>query len=388
MLTSTRMRLHVRLTRFHSSTDSAETRSKPVMMKALLLLTLSVLPCFAAEPARKDSLADEEKALARQRDELRVAATALCTEVRRERISGLPSPEQMKRLERMLTPQLASVIEIARTRQQEQIRQHPDEKPQWVEGDFFSSLFEGVKKWEIGDVFTAPSTQATVKVRNSYDEPGLDKVEWTDTWVFKRLEDRWLLDDIRMGGDWEFRSGESLRHALPGGGKEEGDHVSPDEKWHVTFTRDGDQVTRITLQSQDKQNKPVVLFGDKEDEPCSMPCWLVWSPSCDRLALRLGDGPRFTRTRVFRLNQGRWQPLALPDFFAKEKKTLASHGFDERDGLVDAEYWRDAETLVLKYFGSFTKGDEGDGFHKLISVRFDDSGKAKAIEAVDAPGEP
>ncbi|MBK8036979.1 MAG: hypothetical protein IPK22_07555 [Verrucomicrobiaceae bacterium] len=357
-------------------------------MKALPLLIFSVLPCLAAEPAGKASLAEEHHALTRQRDELRAAATALCTELRRERISGLPSPAQMKRLEGMLTPPLASVIEVARTRQQEQMRQHPDEKPQWVEGDLFSSLFEGVKTWEIGEVFAAPSTEATVKVHNSYDEPGLDKVEWTDTWVFQRLADRWRLDDIRMGGEWAFRSGASLRHALPGGGKEEGDHDSPDEKWHVTFTRDGDEVTRITLKSHDAKIQPVVLFGDKPDESCPMPCWLVWNPSCDRLALRLGDGPRFTRTQVFRFKDGSWQPLPLPDFFAKEKKTLASHGFDERDGLVDAEYWRDADTLVLTCFGSFTKGDEGDGFHKRVSVRFNVSGQAKVIDAVDAPAEP
>jgi hypothetical protein len=359
-----------------------------MMMKALLLLTLSALPCLAAEPSKKASLTDEQKAAARQREELRAAATALGTEVRRERISGLPSPEQMKRLAPLLTPELAFVIESARTRQQEQMRMHPDEKPQWVEGDLFSSLFEGVKKWEIAEVFTAPSADATVKVRNSYDEPSLDKVEWTDTWVFKRVKDRWLLDDIRKGGDWAFRSGESLRHALPGGGKEGKDHTSPDEKWRVTFTRDGDEVTRITLQSHDKKAEPAVLFGGEKDGSCPMPCWLVWSPGCDLLALRLGDGPRFTHTRVFRLKEGRWQRLDLPDFYPKEKKTLASHGFEERDRLIDAEYWRDVDTLVVQHFSSFAKGDEGDGFHKLISVRFDGSGKASVREAVDAPGEP
>ena len=354
-------------------------------MKALLLLSLTALPCLGAEPAKKGSLADEQKAAARQREELRAAAADLCTEVRRERISGLPSAEQMKRLAPLLTPELGFVIETARARQQEQMRRHPDEKPQWVEGDLFGSLFEGVKKWELGEVFAAPSADAEVKVRNRYDEPGLDKVEWTDIWVFKRVKGGWLLDDIRMGGDWAFRSGESLRHALPGGGKEDKDHTSPDEKWRVVFTRDGDEVTRITLQSQDKKSEPVVLFGGDQDGSCPMPCWLVWSPGCDLLALRLGDGPRFTRTHVFRMKEGRWQPLALPDFYPKEKHILASNGFDERDRLIDAEYWRDAETLVVKYFGSFAKGDEGDGFHKMVSVRFDPIGKAAVTGAVDAP---
>jgi hypothetical protein len=46
-----------------------------------------------------------------------------------------------------------------------------------------------------------------------------------------------------------------------------------------------------------------------------------------------------------------------------------------------------AQTLVVRFFTSYTKGDEGDGFSKLVSVRVEPSGQAKVVGAVDTPAE-
>ncbi len=328
-----------------------------------------------------------ETNLAAERDAIRAAAAAFCAELRREPIRGLPDDAQLQRLSPHLTPEIVSLFQRARVLQQESIRKHPDEKPYWIEGDLFSSLFEGVTSWELGEVFSAPTVDATVKVRQTYTEPGQEPVTWTDTLVFKQRDRRWLLDNILMGGDWAFKSGSSLRGILPGGGREHENHPSLDERWNVQFTRDGEEVTRVTIQHADKSSEPVTLFGHENDDPCPMPAWIVWGPDCDKIALRLGDGPRFTRTLIFRLDGGAWKPVAMPEFYPKEKATMLSHGFRERDRLVDAEHWQDAGTLVVKYFGSFEKEDEGDGWHQFISVRVDANGKAVVTGSVDVPGE-
>jgi hypothetical protein len=264
-------------------------------------------------------------------------------------------------------------------------RRHPDDKPYWIEGDLFSSSFEGVTSWELGEVFSAPTVDATVRVKRTYELPNEKPVSWTDTLVFKKRGQHWLLDDIHMGGEWDFKSGSSLRSILPGGGKDYQDHPSLDERWFVRFSRDGDEVTRVTIEPIDKSSGPITLYGHKTDESCPMPTWVVWGPNGDMIALRLGDGPRFTRTLIFRLVGSTWKPVAMPEFYPKEKKTMASNGFEERDCLIDAEHWQDASTLVLKYFSSFDKGDEGDGYHKFVSVRIDSEGKARVIAAVDVP---
>ncbi|MCB1211650.1 MAG: hypothetical protein KDK97_20165 [Verrucomicrobiales bacterium] len=346
-------------------------------MKLLLVFTLAATVCpILADNANRS---DEESSAIRE------SAAAFCTEVRRERIEGLPTPEQLQRLSSLITPELHSVIERARTLQQEQIRTQPDEKPDWIEGDLFSSLFEGVSTWGLGEVFTAPTVDATVKVDQTHAESQQDPVSWTDTLVFKRRGKRWLLNDIMMGGNSEFNADTTLRSRLPGGIKESQDHDSPDGKWRVTFVRAGDDLKRVTLTDKVGHSEPIVLFRDKMDRPCTFPTWLIWSPDGKMLALRPGDSPRFTSTLVFRLVDQKWTSVVFPEFYPAEKKTLAENGFHERDSLNDAEFWQDDKTLVIHYFGSFTNGDDGDGFDKLISIRIDDKGTASVVVSVDTP---
>ncbi len=346
-------------------------------MKLMLLLSLASLTSAFAQDA---------KSVATESDAIKAIAAGFCTEVRRERIEGLPAPEQLRRLSSFITPQLHAAIERARALQKEQMSRRPDDKPDWIEGDLFSSSFEGVTSWELGEVFTAPSVDATVKVLQSYVEAGQKPVTWTDTLVFMRQGKRWLVNEILMGGKWSFGGGGTLRGRLPGGIQESHDHTSPDGRWRVTFLREGDDLKRVTITDNKGRSSPVVLFGDKADAPCTFPTWLIWSPDGGMLALRPGDNPRFTSTLVYRLKDEKWMPVTLPRFYAEERKTIAANGFREREDINDAAYWQDDRTLVVHYFGEFTNGDDSDGFDKLISVRIDDKGQGVIVESVDAPG--
>lgn len=347
-------------------------------MKRLLPFLLLLLTSFAS---------GDEATFEQRLAPLKDAARVFCSTIRSEVIHGLPSEARLQQLAPLITPGLNAAMLKAREEQQAQIKKYPDEKPNWIEGDLFSSLFEGVTSWELGSAFFAAGVDGTVKVSSTYIEDRQPPVKWTDTLVFKQREGKWLLDDIRMGGDWAFKSGDSLRSRLPGGWKAGVDHDSPDEKWHVTFQREGEAVTRISIQAADKSGKTHLLFGRDPGQSCPFPTWVVWSPNGDLLAVRLGDSPRFTRSLIFRLAGDEWQPVVMPEFYPEERKTMAGNGFHERDSLVDADHWHDSNTLVVQYFTSWTKGDEGDGYSKFISVRVGADGKTKVIDAVDTPGD-
>lgn len=57
--------------------------------------------------------------------------------------SGLPSPEEMQGLSSYLSQRLTTAIESARVRQQALMRDHPDDKPSFIEGSLYTSAFEG-----------------------------------------------------------------------------------------------------------------------------------------------------------------------------------------------------------------------------------------------------
>lgn len=140
-------------------------------------------------------------------------AKAFYTEVRRTAIHGLPDEKQMQRLSKSLTPGLIKLFDEASAEQREFIRKHPDEKPPWIEGDLFGSLFEGVEQWRMGEV-KHEDNRATAKVHLSYKGPHDDIVTWSDTLVLVLTPDGWKVDDIRLEGDWAFKYGTTLRGVL------------------------------------------------------------------------------------------------------------------------------------------------------------------------------
>lgn len=349
----------------------------------LLLIVLVTAILHAVTPP---SFADEHARLDQQGTALRAAAIAFCTELHREPISGLPSSAQLQRLSPLITPELKALFEHARDLQQQMMRKHPDDKPMWIEGDLFSSMFEGATGWEIEKVIAPPTIDPVVKLKQRYVESGQKPITWTDMLVFKKQSDRWLLDDIRMGGNWDFKTCSSLRASLPGGGREGENHESLNELWKVSFIRDGDKTMRVTVQSTDKDSKPVVLYGNSAKEISQTRAWVVWSSECDRIALRIGDSAHFSHTLVFACKDGSWQPLVMPEIHAIERKTMRGNKFTERETFIDADHWQGANTLVVKYFTDWGNGSDGDGYSEFVTVRFDLKGGGTIVDIKDTPG--
>jgi hypothetical protein len=128
------------------------------------------------------------------------------------RISGLPNHKQMKILSPLITSDLKELFVAARKIQAKYIQEHPDEKPPWIEGDLFSSLFEGAQSFRIGNA-SHRGDIAEVPVKLAYREGG-STTRWSDVLILVRNGNRWLVSDILLKGEWAFKSGDSLRSIL------------------------------------------------------------------------------------------------------------------------------------------------------------------------------
>lgn len=131
------------------------------------------------------------------------------------KVSGAPSGEQLARLAPMLSAALAAALDSARMVRDQGAAARPDEKPAFVEGDLFTSLFEGATSAE-PETSTAPdaSSRVVVRLRNDSASPA---VEWTDTLILTTEGGKLVIADIRFGGSWPFANRGGLLQSLQNG---------------------------------------------------------------------------------------------------------------------------------------------------------------------------
>ena len=123
----------------------------------------------------------------------------------RSGMTGIPNEPQLAELSRSITPGLRSLFTAAWREQQRCIKQFPEDKPPWIEGDIFSSNFEGYTLFNVpGSRPHKDARQVTVKF--TYVE-GKHTVKWTDTLVLRQRAGQWLVDDIFYRGHFAFARG-------------------------------------------------------------------------------------------------------------------------------------------------------------------------------------
>ena len=127
-------------------------------------------------------------------------------------VRGLPNDTELKALSPFLSRDLEQLFRDARTAQQKYIREHPDDKPPWAEGDLFTSLFEGANSFRVG-VPKIEGDRAEVPVVLAY-RSGNSTSQWADVLVLTRTANSWRVWDILMKGEWTFKTGNSLRSIL------------------------------------------------------------------------------------------------------------------------------------------------------------------------------
>lgn len=127
-------------------------------------------------------------------------------------VRGLPNDKELKALSPFLSSDLQQLFKDARTVQQRYIREHPDDKPPWAEGDLFTSLFEGANSFRLG-VPKIEGDRAEVPVALAY-RGGNSTSRWSDVLVLTRTAGGWRVWDILLKGEWTFKTGDSLRSIL------------------------------------------------------------------------------------------------------------------------------------------------------------------------------
>ena len=128
------------------------------------------------------------------------------------KVRGLPNDQQLQVLTPYLSARLLSALQSAKARQQVCMQKYPGDKPPLIEGDLFSSLFEGPTGFQVGGARVS-GMRAQVPVHFRYDQAGMkDHPRWTDTVLLVRESGRkrlWRIDDLRYGGNWGFSYGKS-----------------------------------------------------------------------------------------------------------------------------------------------------------------------------------
>lgn len=139
-----------------------------------------------------------------------------------EPIAGLPSGESLDRLRPFLSTRLATMIDDALAYQAQYIAEHPPKpsprggapeihKPPFVDGDHFSSMFEGPRRFEVGKSSATGRGAWEVAVRFWHDAtvPG-----WEDRIVVVEELGKPVIDDVIYGGAGEFNPQGRLTETL------------------------------------------------------------------------------------------------------------------------------------------------------------------------------
>lgn len=169
--------------------------------------------------AETTELAARNEALQKELDSSNLVARFYATYLERP-IGGLPSGPDLERVRPMLSARLARLIDEALAYQAEFIAGHPDEpaadgsspvvhKPPFIDGDHFSSLFEGPLGFEISSATPSRPGEWEVAVRFRHETYG-----WEDRIVVVEEGGILVIDDVLYGGAGPFNPSGRLSDAL------------------------------------------------------------------------------------------------------------------------------------------------------------------------------
>ncbi len=128
--------------------------------------------------------------------------------------SGVPNAAQRAKFAPLLSTGLSSLLADAAAAEEAHTKKTNNEEPPFVEGDLFSSLFEGPTSFKLGQC-TVEADRAYCDVDLVYrEEGGAKPTTWTDKVALVRSVKGWLVDDIAFGGTWDFGQHGMLRGTL------------------------------------------------------------------------------------------------------------------------------------------------------------------------------
>lgn len=117
---------------------------------------------------------------------------------------GVPNARVRQQLTPFLSTGLLGLIQEAdraETRYAEATRR---ENPPLIEGNIFTSLFEGATQYKVGMCEEQGDGMAMCEVELTYRVADEGETHWSDTVVLVREDRRYRVDDVIYGGSWAF----------------------------------------------------------------------------------------------------------------------------------------------------------------------------------------
>jgi hypothetical protein len=111
------------------------------------------------------------------------------------RTGGLPNATQRSHYAAVLSPRLMQLLDQAQAAQIRFDRKVRGAAPPLIEGDIFTSLFEGPTGWTVGTCAGDAAT-AQCPVTMVHQAAGQQPVQWRDTLVLVRANGGWKVDDV------------------------------------------------------------------------------------------------------------------------------------------------------------------------------------------------
>jgi hypothetical protein len=125
---------------------------------------------------------------------------------------GIPNATGRTRLAPYLSPTLNKLLADGATAEA-RFAAKVKGAPPLIEGDLFTSLFEGATSWKLG-ACAASGANARCPVEFTHAETKQKPVLWTDTLILANTPQGWRVDDIVYGANFQFGNTGKLTDTL------------------------------------------------------------------------------------------------------------------------------------------------------------------------------
>jgi hypothetical protein len=115
---------------------------------------------------------------------------------------GVPDAQGRSRLAPYLSPGLNRLLADAAAAEARFSAKVKDSPP-LIEGDLFTSMFEGASQWRLG-ACTPSGASARCPVTFGHRDSSGKISSWTDTLLLVKNREDWRVDDIAYGGGFQF----------------------------------------------------------------------------------------------------------------------------------------------------------------------------------------
>lgn len=128
---------------------------------------------------------------------------------------GIPDGDGRALISPFLSPALNQLLSDADAAEAAYAKATNGESPPLVEGDPFTSLFEGATAAEVGKC-EGDDKERQCTVALTYEDKSAKPTKWQDTVDVLMTGAGWRIDDIEYGGDWDFANKGRLTELLKG----------------------------------------------------------------------------------------------------------------------------------------------------------------------------